>query len=80
LPGIVTTALEPATALSEGYDPQQGLGLLCTLVVCGGISMFINDTPVMKAGDANPAEPASKTGVPASQIIDVLNAAVLLGG
>ena len=80
--GLVTTgALEPATALlGRLWTYSKELGLLCTLVVCGGISMFINDTPVMVLAMPILLNLASKTGVPASQTLMPLNAAVLLGG
>jgi len=56
------------------------LGLLSTLLICGGISMFINDTPVMVLAMPILLNLANKTGMPASQTLMPVNAAVLLGG
>lgn len=78
---VVTGALEPAArALTKVWLINQQLGLLVTLLLAMGMSMVVNDTPVlvlllpiMVALAASGAMPASKTLIP-------INAAVLIGG
>lgn len=78
---VVTGALEPAARFLEGvFKINLQLGLLVSLLIAFGLSMAVNDTPVLVlllpifvALAARGAMPASKTLIP-------LNAAVLIGG
>jgi di/tricarboxylate transporter len=80
--GLVTTgALDPAThLLARLWMHNKGLGLLCTILVCGGISMFINDTPVLVLVMPILLTLAARTGTPASQTLMPVNFAILIGG
>ena len=40
--------MEPAAhALARVWRANRMLGMACSLVVCAGLSMFVNDTPVL---------------------------------
>ncbi len=80
--GLVTTgALEPAThLLGRLWSYSRGLGLLCTLVICGAMSMFINDTPVLVLVMPILLTLAARTGTAASQTLMPVNFAILIGG
>lgn len=80
--GLVTTgALEPATfLLGRLWSFSKSLGLLCTLLICGGISMFINDTPVLVLMMPILLSLAARTGFPASRTLMPVNYAILIGG
>lgn len=78
---VVSGALEPAArALRRVWQYNQQFGLLVTILLAFGMSMFINDTPVLvlllpilvQLG-AHGAMPPSKTLIP-------VNSAVLIGG
>ncbi|HSG34669.1 MAG TPA: SLC13 family permease [Sphingomonadaceae bacterium] len=78
---VVTGALDPAARLLERvWKINLQLGMLASLLLAMGLSMIVNDTPVLVlllpifvALAARGAMPASKTLIP-------LNAAVLIGG
>lgn len=80
--GLVTTgALEPAThLLARLWTYNKGLGLLCTIVMCGALSMFINDTPVLVLVMPILLTLAARTGTAASQTLMPVNFAILIGG
>jgi di/tricarboxylate transporter len=80
--GLVSTgALEPATFLmSRLWSRSPGLGLLCTLLICGGLSMFINDTPVLILAMPILLSLAARSGYPASHTLMPVNFAILIGG
>lgn len=78
---VVTGALEPATRiLARLWNHSRGLGLLCTIIVCGGMSMFVNDTPVLVLVMPILLDLAGRTGYPASQTLMPVNYAILIGG
>lgn len=80
--GLVTTgALEPAThLLVRLWTYNRGLGLLFTLVTCGALSMFINDTPVLVLVMPVLLSLAARTKTSASQTLMPVNFAILIGG
>jgi di/tricarboxylate transporter len=80
--GLVSTgALEPATfVMSRLWARSTSLGLLCTLLICGGLSMFINDTPVLVLAMPILLNLAARNGFPASHTLMPVNFAILLGG
>ncbi|HOY76729.1 MAG TPA: SLC13 family permease [Hyphomonadaceae bacterium] len=80
--GLVSTgALEPATAvMARLWNRSKSLGLLCTLLVCGGVSMFINDTPVLILAMPILLNLAARSGYPASRTLMPVNFAILIGG
>ena len=80
--GLVSTgALEPATAvIARLWKSNKSLGLLCTLLVCGGMSMFINDTPVLILAMPILLNLAANSGYPASRTLMPVNFAILIGG
>ena len=78
---VATGALEPATFLvSRIWAYSNALGLLATIAVCGLISMFINDTPVLVLAMPILLNLAARTGYPASRTLMPVNFAVLIGG
>lgn len=80
--GLVSTgALEPATAvMARLWIRNRSLGLLCTLLLCGGMSMFINDTPVLILAMPILLNLAARSGYPASRTLMPVNFAILIGG
>lgn len=80
--GLVSTgALEPATAvMARLWSRSKSIGLLCTLLVCGGMSMFINDTPVLILAMPILLNLAARSGYPASRTLMPVNFAILIGG
>jgi di/tricarboxylate transporter len=80
--GLVTTgALEPATmVLSRLWAFSPSLGLLSAILVCAGLSMFINDTPVLVLALPILLSLAAKSGFPASKTLMPVNFAILIGG
>ena len=78
---LATGALEPlARSLTRLWRYNTSLGLLCSILLCLGISLFVNDTPVLVltlpillAISARAARPLSKTLMP-------VNCAILIGG
>lgn len=78
---VATGALEPATAvLARLWNRSQSLGLLCTLLICGGMSMVINDTPVLILAMPILLNLAASSGHPASRTLMPVNSAILIGG
>jgi di/tricarboxylate transporter len=76
-----TGAIEPAVRiLGRVWAVNPWLGLLVTLLVAGGASAFINDTPVMVLMLPLLMGLASRTGFPASKTLLPVNFAILAGG
>jgi di/tricarboxylate transporter len=80
--GLVTTgALEPAArALTKVWRVNRELGLLVTLLLAMGMSMMVNDTPVVVLLLPILSAMASRGGMPASKTLIPVNSAVLIGG
>jgi di/tricarboxylate transporter len=80
--GLVTTgALEPAARmLTKVWRLNQQLGLLVTLLLAMGMSMMVNDTPVVVLLLPILAALATRGGMPASKTLIPVNSAVLIGG
>jgi len=80
--GLVTTgALEPAArALTKVWRINRQLGLLLTLLLAMGMSMMVNDTPVVVLLLPILVAMASRGGMPASKTLIPVNSAVLIGG
>ncbi|WP_288416270.1 SLC13 family permease [uncultured Novosphingobium sp.] len=80
--GLVTTgALEPASRLlTRVWRLNRQVGLLVTLVLAFGMSMLVNDTPVLVLMLPVMAAIAANGGMPASRTLIPLNSAVLIGG
>jgi len=78
---VATGALEPVTfVMSRLWGRSPRLGLLCTLLICGGMSMFINDTPVLVLAMPILLNLATRSGFPASHTLMPVNFAILIGG
>lgn len=78
---VVTGSLDPAArALNRVWRWNQQAGLLVTLVLCLGLSMMINDTPVLVLMLPILTQLAAKGGMPASKTLIPVNAAILIGG
>lgn len=78
---VVTGALEPFARLLESIFRVSGqAGLLVALLLAFGMSMFVNDTPVMVLLIPVIAAIAAKRLMPSSKVLMPVNAAVLLGG
>ena len=78
---VVTGALEPAARLLEGvfkYNLQ--MGLLVSLLIAFGLSMVVNNTPVLVLLIPIFVALAARGALPASKTLIPLNAASLLGG
>jgi di/tricarboxylate transporter len=76
-----TGAIEPAIRLlGRVWSLNRWLGLLVTLLMAGGASAFINDTPVMVLMLPLLMGLASRTGFPASKTLLPVNFAILAGG
>lgn len=80
--GLVTTgALEPvARLLTRVWRFNQQVGLLVTLMLAFGMSMMVNDTPVLVLMLPIMAAIAANGGMPASRTLIPVNSAVLIGG
>ena len=80
--GLVTTgALEPAARLlTRVWRVNQQIGLLVTLVLAFGLSMIVNDTPVLVLMLPIMVALASRGGMPASRTLIPVNSAILIGG
>jgi di/tricarboxylate transporter len=77
----VTGALEPAARLlGRLWAFNAGVGTLCTLLICGALSMFVNDTPVVVLTMPILINLAARANIAASQTLMPANAAVLIGG
>ena len=78
---VVTGALDPAArALNRVWRFNRQLGLLVTLMLALGLSMIINDTPVMVLLLPILAQLANQGGMPASKTLIPVNSAILIGG
>lgn len=80
--GLVTTgALEPASRLlTRVWRFNRQIGLLVTLLIAMGLSMLVNDTPVLVLMLPVMASIAVNGGLPASKTLIPINSAVLIGG
>ena len=80
--GLVTTgALEPASRLlTKVWRFNHQVGLLVTLLLAMGMSMLVNDTPVLVLLLPVMAAIAASGGMPASKTLIPVNSAVLIGG
>lgn len=80
--GLVTTgALEPVSRmLTRVWLFNRQIGLLVTLVLVMGLSMLVNDTPVLVLMLPIMAAIAANGGMPASKTLIPVNSAVLIGG
>ena len=78
---VVTGALDPAArALRTVWRFNKQLGLLVTLLLAFGMSMIINDTPVLVLLLPILTQLAMQGGMPASKTLIPVNSAVLIGG
>ncbi len=78
---VVTGALDPAArTLTSIWRANRQLGLLVTLVICLGMSMVINDTPVLVLMIPIMAQVALNGGMAVSKTLIPVNAAILIGG
>ena len=78
---VVTGALEPAARLlGQVWRINKQLGLLVSLLIAFGLSMIVNDTPVLVLLLPIFVALASRGAMPASKTLIPLNAAVLIGG
>jgi di/tricarboxylate transporter len=78
---VATGALDPAArALSRLWSFSKILGMLLSLLVCGALSMFINDTPVLVLTLPMLLGLAHRAGVAASKTLMPVNCAILIGG
>lgn len=80
--GLVTTgALEPISRLLvRVWKRNQQLGLIVTLLLAFGLSMMVNDTPVLVLMLPIMIDIAARGGMPASKTLIPINSAVLIGG
>ena len=78
---VVTGALEPAArALEQMWKINHQIGLLVSLGLALGLSMIVNDTPVLVLLLPIFVALAGRGAMPASKTLIPLNAAVLIGG
>ncbi|RPF72620.1 SLC13 family permease [Aurantiacibacter spongiae] len=78
---VVTGALEPAArALERIWKVSLQLGLFVSLLLAFGLSMIVNDTPVLVLLLPIFVALAQRGAMPASKTLIPLNAAVLIGG
>lgn len=78
---VVTGALDPAArALRTVWRFNNQVGLLVTLLLAFGMSMLVNDTPVLVLLLPILTQLALKGGMPASKTLIPVNSAVLIGG
>jgi di/tricarboxylate transporter len=80
--GLTTTgAMEPLVRLlGRLWTLNRWLGFLCTLLVAGTASAFINDTPVLVLMLPLLLSLSERTGYPASKTLMPVNFAILAGG
>lgn len=80
--GLVTTgALEPVSrVLTRVWRFNRQIGLLVTLLLAFGMSMMVNDTPVLVLLLPVMAAIAANGGMAASRTLIPVNSAVLIGG
>ncbi|MCB2065835.1 MAG: SLC13 family permease [Erythrobacter sp.] len=78
---VVTGALEPAARVLERvWNLNLQLGMLVSLLLAFGLSMVVNDTPVLVLLLPIFVALAQRGAMPASKTLIPLNAAVLIGG
>ncbi len=78
---VVTGALEPAARLLEQvWKFNTQVGMLVSLLIAFGLSMVVNDTPVLVLLLPIFVALAQRGAMPASKTLIPLNAAVLIGG
>ena len=78
---VVTGALEPvARSLERVWRLNTQLGLFVSLAIAFGLSMIVNDTPVLVLLLPIFVALAQRGAMPASKTLIPLNAAVLIGG
>jgi di/tricarboxylate transporter len=78
---MVTGSLDPAARLlARLWQFSRPLGMLCSLLVCMTLSMFVNDTPVLVLTLPILLTIAVRARVPASQTLMPINCAILIGG
>lgn len=78
---VVTGALEPLVAvLDRVWSANRQLGLLTTLLLAMGLSMAVNDTPVLVLLLPVLVQLAARGAMPSSKTLIPVNAAVLIGG
>lgn len=78
---VVTGALDPAArVLTRVWRVNRSLGLLVTLALAAAMSMVVNDTPVLVLMLPILVQLAQQGGMPASQTLIPVNAAILIGG
>jgi di/tricarboxylate transporter len=78
---VVTGALDPAArVLTLVWRVNLWLGLLVTLALAAAMSMVVNDTPVLVLLLPILVQLAQQGGMPASQTLIPVNAAILIGG
>lgn len=78
---VVTGALDPvARLLGKVWKINKVLGLFVTLILAFGLSMIVNDTPVLVLLMPILVALAHRGAMPASKTLIPLNAAVLIGG
>lgn len=78
---VVTGALDPVVrTLRRIWDINHQFGLLVTLLLAFGMSMIVNDTPVLVLLLPVMLQLANKGAMPASKTLIPVNAAVLIGG
>ena len=80
--GLVTTgALEPVSRLlTRIWLFNRQVGLIVTLMLVFGLSMMVNDTPVLVLMLPIMAAIAANGGMPASKTLIPINSSVLIGG
>ncbi|WP_137679136.1 SLC13 family permease [Aurantiacibacter suaedae] len=78
---VVTGALDPVSrALERVWKVNTQLGLFVSLGIAMGLSMIVNDTPVLVLLLPIFVALAQRGAMPASQTLIPINAAVLIGG
>ena len=78
---VVTGALEPvARHLTTVWRWNRSLGFFVTLLLAMGLSMMVNDTPVLVLLLPILVSLAERGGMPASRTLIPVNSAVLIGG
>jgi di/tricarboxylate transporter len=78
---LVTGALRPvARLLGIVWRLNKTLGMLLTISICGALSMFVNDTPVLVLALPILLELSAHSDMSASKTLMPANGAILLGG
>lgn len=78
---VVTGALEPAARLlTRLWRFSRLLGLLVTLIIAAGMSMIVNDTPVLVLLLPLLLNLSARIGAAASKTLMPVNCAILIGG